>query len=389
MVVVNIQTEDKGISDVCSSYWAVSNDGQFLQTVSEISRRHRLNSASLLKIVSAYSTAYSEHQACVSCGSLYQFRSRSDFNNFIPIPNWTCRSCVETAQAAREQQFREQLRGERDRRATKQWRVSDLSFREIASLLSIIRHSAAEDLSHIAPHADNRIAPLTPDAQFDVELLTSLYRSGLLSIHPESDQTAFEFSDEARYSYYVSRVAWDFVLPEDAGHPRELVGQIELLLSSAEFRETRREEIRELGKELSLLECLSYLDYVLAEHHLAFVPGDKTRIVLGQVLDTYSVAQAYNLIWRAGRDAAAFYMRAAVNRRHAANTVVGSIQRQLDRALANNWNITAFHRNFSRPQSVLSQVVFNFCLRTDDGGFTQPLWKLIPDAAPALSTFDS
>jgi hypothetical protein len=193
----------------------------------------------------------------------------------------------------------------------------------------------------------------------------------------------------AGYSYYLSRVAWEFVLPEGTGHPRELVVQIERLLSSMEFREARREEILELSKELSLLECLSYLDYVLSEHRPGFVPGEKTRVILSQVLETCSVAQAYNLIWRAAKDAAAFYMRAAVHRRHAANTVVGSIQRQLERAQANNWDITAFRRNFLHPQSILSQVVFNLCLRTDDGGFTQPLWRLIPDAARALSTFDS
>ena len=95
------------------------------------------------------------------------------------------------------------------------------------------------------------------------------------------------------------------------------------------------------------------------------------------MLEKFSITQAYNLIWRAAKDAAAFYMRNNVNRKHTANTIVGNIQRQLDRALANNWEINSFRRNYDRPQSILSQVVFSACLKTDDGGFSEPLWKLI------------
>lgn len=224
--------------------------------------------------------------------------------------------------------------------------------------------------------------PLSPDARFDMEILASLSQSGLISVHPESNLNAFQLLDDGGYRYYIALVAWSLLLPQDAGHPRELVELLERLLSSAEFRNARRDELLALAKEISLLECLSFLDYVLAEHRLALTPGEKTKVVLRRALEVCSVSQVYNLIWGATKAAAAFCMRGA-NRRHAANSVIGNIQRQLERALANNWTISAFHRNYSLPQSILSQVVFNTCLGTDDGGFTQPLWKLI-EGTPEL-----
>lgn len=376
-MIVEIYSENKEIAAICSDYWALGDGGQFLATVADITNRYGINSATLLKIVSNNSAAYSEDMACQVCGEMYQFRNRSDFNSFTPIPNWVCNTCVADLKHDQEQEFRDRLKNNYEATANKDIEIRNLSFREITYLLAVIRHSAAEDLSYILPHEVNRTAALSPEFEFDIEIFKKLYREGLLAISPLSDLDAFEFNDEGGFTFYITRVAWNFVMLEDAKTPRSIIESIEALLASEDYRDERHNEIVELARELSLLECLGYLEYVVAEHQLSFTAGEKTKIVLNQVLDKFSVAQAYNLIWRAAKDAAAFYMRSGVNRKHAANTIVGNIQRQLDRAVANNWEINPFRRNYDKPQSILSQVLFNTCLRTDDGGFSEPLWKLI------------
>jgi hypothetical protein len=50
----------------------------------------------------------------------------------------------------------------------------------------------------------------------------------------------------------------------------------------------------------------------------------------------------YSFIWRAAKDAAAFYVRERVTKRHAANTVVGAIERSAERAVANGWDVKDF-----------------------------------------------
>lgn len=126
---------------------------------------------------------------------------------------------------------------------------------------------------------------------------------------------------------------------------------------------------RELWKEISLHECLSYLRLVLGEHGLPFRPGEKTHLVLDETLESFSVAQVWGMIWRAGRDAAAFFMRRNATRPHAANTVVGSIQRHAERALSEGWDIQPFNRDRRLPRSALSQVFFGKALGAGDAGF--------------------
>ena len=89
------------------------------------------------------------------------------------------------------------------------------------------------------------------------------------------------------------------------------------------------------------------------------------------------MAQVYNFIWRATKDAAAYYMRSSISKRQAANSVVGNISRNMERALANGWDVKPFNRNYNLPQSSLSRIIFNVVLGTDDGGFEKTLHELI------------
>lgn len=82
-------------------------------------------------------------------------------------------------------------------------------------------------------------------------------------------------------------------------------------------------------------------------------------------------------MWGSAKDAAAYYMRGGVSKQQAANSVVGRIESKFERALANKWETKPFNRNFKLPVSVISQVLYNTVLQTDDGGFHKPLHQII------------
>jgi len=82
-----------------------------------------------------------------------------------------------------------------------------------------------------------------------------------------------------------------------------------------------------------------------------------------------SYDQAHNFIWKAARDAAAFYVRKGTSKAHAANIIPGAIQRTADRAIAENWDIKPFNRDFRAPQSMVSEVLFNAALKIGEDGF--------------------
>lgn len=77
------------------------------------------------------------------------------------------------------------------------------------------------------------------------------------------------------------------------------------------------EEAAELHRVVALYECLEYLPVALEEHGFGQELGEKHSIALRSVHAHFSIGQAYNFIWRAAKDAAAFYVRESTSRKHA------------------------------------------------------------------------
>ena len=121
--------------------------------------------------------------------------------------------------------------------------------------------------------------------------------------------------------------------------------------------------------------------FVLDEHHLPFNPGAKTTQYLEYALENFSTAQVFNTIWKAARDAAAYYQRADISKRQAANSAISSIQRTSERAIAENWELKPFGRNFNCPQTMISEVLYNTVLKLGADGFKiLPSLDVIQDA---------
>ena len=191
-----------------------------------------------------------------------------------------------------------------------------------------------------------------------------------------SDLSSIIIDSDHEFRFYVTQVKWD-ILINNYEQPRNFVADLEQKISSMDYVETHYDEVVSLCEDLSLRECLFYLGHALEEHSLPFKPGEKTRLVLLTALKTFSVSQIYSFIWRAVKDAASFHMRKNVARHHAANTVVGNISSQTEKAIANNWTVSSYRRNYDYPQPTVRKILYNNLLHTDDGGFNQPLNKVI------------
>lgn len=363
-------------SDICNMYWDIDDSGQFTYKVSDISNKYGSNSNSILKIVKQSCIAYSEITYCSACGVPFSYTSRANYSVSRSLHNWICPDCINSKNKIIEDEKENVLEN-----ALEYWKnnpidIDTLSFRHAIFLLSLVRFCGSEDLTYIRPISSNKSDYLSPKYDFDLSLIEELYRNNVIAINPLSDLDAIELKEEGRFSFYLDRVSWLIPLREGE-NPISFIHSLEEKISSMEYVDSSYDEVVSLCKEISLLECLNYLDFVLAEHQLNFEAGEKTRLVLNRALESFSVSQVYNFIWRSAKDAAAFYLRSNTSKKHAANTIVGNIQKQCERALANNWSITAFRRNYDMPQSVISQVLFNVCLHTDDGGFSQKLNKVI------------
>jgi hypothetical protein len=371
---------DERLIQLCTLYWQIDQEGNFACKVANLARDFGLSTNELSKKVKNSCKAFSTENFCDECKAAYVYSSRADIQNLLRYPTrqWLCEDCTKRKEArARSEQAALIVRRRKlveeifSLDQVEEIDAQTLALEDIVYLISFVRLGASEDFSFIR-QLGSITDLLSPRKHTDYEILKRLYRRGLIFVHPNSDIDAFNFEGEDFKSFNLDKVFWALPTNRNGISRQRLIADAEDLLKTKEWLDAWRGEAYILWKRIALDECLQYLEMVLEDHRLPFNPGEKTHLMFSNLLEEYSVAQAYNFIWRAAKDAAAFYQRGGVNKQHAANSVVAAIQRQAERALSERWEIKAYHRDFRCPQSMISQVLFNTALQIGDMGFTQP-----------------
>lgn len=374
---LSIYSDDPTLVSLCQRYWDFDGEG-FVETVAQIESDNPLTKP-LNKVVSENCSASSPKLICSECSGFYTFKNRTEFlrlRDQTDYVNWVCHDCQKVKEKSLNEQHRNVLIRDYECEPRRYLNVGDLTARSAILLRALIIHSAREDMSYIEPVNENQVVSFSPSASYTVELLREMYHSSLIHIHPYSNLSLFEFSEDLSYRFNIRSVPWKLCFKE--GYDlNEFSVLLSNKISSLEYIETSIEEVRELSFEIALHESIAYLEAIVAEYGFEYRVGSKTIEVLKKGLGIYSVAQMYNFIWRAGKDAAAYYQRANISKRQASNSIVGSINKALDQSVNNNWDVKPYRRRYDEPQSVLSQVVFNQLLLTDDGGFNRPIVDLI------------
>lgn len=357
--------------DICRLYWELESEGKFTYKVSDIAKIFGLKTSQIPNIIKKTCVAYSNTVHCDICETAYELTGRNDYDSHhYRHAYWKCNNCLEDEKEEQLKIRKQQIIKFIDSTQVDPIDLSELTLKESVYLLSFIRHSANEMLTGFNAVRENQTEQLMPQPNSDAELIRTLYFSDLIALSNDTSQSAFSFEGDQLTSFSLVDSIWQIEFKEEDNLGR-LLQRIEQTLIDSEFITVHKDELLELITEISLMECLAFLEFNLKEHNLLFQPGEKTKAVFTQLLEMYSVSQIYTFIWRACKDAAAYYMKGGISKKQAANSVVGSIQRQHERSIGNDWTIGSFKRNYKLPQSILSQVVFNFMLRTDDGGFNQ------------------
>jgi hypothetical protein len=382
-------TSDDNIIQICTLYWEHDEQGIFTHKLKDLAGMQNLSSSELSKFVGQHCRALSVNDVCSGCGASYVYKNRTDFQQRVRYyhNSWLCAACVEQE---RKRQKALQVAEEERRRALiyttyssverSPIDLSQITFEHAIYLLSLIRLAASEDFTHIQP-LRLITEPLAPTNSFTSEVIVQLYRHKIIYICPNSSIDAFLFENGGAHRFYPDRVSWDLPISSTSNNSQGLIEDLEAVFRNENWPESWRNEWRTLWKKIALQECLQYLEMGLNEHGLSLNPGEKTHLVFNGALEQYSVAQIYNMIWRAVRDAAAFYLRERVPKQHAANTVIGSIQRQADRARAEGWDVKPYRRDFRCPQSMISHVLFDTALQIGERGFNSPPGAISEDAA--------
>lgn len=251
--------------------------------------------------------------------------------------------------------------------------LTTLSFENAVLLHSLIRAGASEDFSQIVPLA-TFTQPFAPTDALAIEFLAQLYEEGWISVHPETPLDSVEFADDS-IAFELDRVLWALPVESLTSTAADTAVHLETLLHNQEtWLPHWGDQQSEFARKIAIYECLQQLEVSLAEQDYPFGVIDQAIQVFDLLLDDFAVAQVYNFIWRALRDTTDYYQREpSAKKQHAAQIIVGSIQKQGADAKTGHWDVKPYHRGPKAPQSTVSAVLFNDVLRVGDDGFYKPL----------------
>lgn len=373
-----ILTDDQKSTSICKDYWRQDEAGKFALKVQEVATRHDMKAHIISQLVEQHAFVWLTTVCCIRCKKPYRFGTRGQYQERNRYKRTLCLECTETEHQNIADQKKSIILKLRQRIEDNKPDLTVLDLKSIIYLLAAIQALSNESLSTIGPLNDYPAYTLSPDPAFDQQVIRYLIDKHLLLISLDTSLEAVELDGNGTTSINLTMSTFDFALDR-----QQMTELIHGFLDAEVLQNIKYSlEFIELCKEVQQHECLGFLKMTLEEHQLSFSPGEKTLQAISACLDIFSVAQVYNFIWRAARDAAAYYMRSSISKRQAANSVVRSISRSLEQSLAHDWDVKPFSRNRNLPQSSLSRIIFDALLGADDGGFNIQLYDLLDSKNP-------
>lgn len=371
--------------EICQKYWELDKESNFVHTAKDLCQEYQINNTQLSKTLERCCLVHSDTIQCPKCLSPYVFKNRTDFKNTKNTSSITCHQCIqEEIQKRHQEQHHLELKryqylcDSADNFLSKELNYDDLTFLDKLYLLSLIKMCISEDLSYLDSVVSRLNQKLTPSQDFNAELLKHLYHNNLIQISSDSPKESINWKENQvdGFSFYLERVRW-IIAKFNGLRTNEFIEKLEKDIKNSINDIKNYQALYDIFKRSALEECLSYLTYKINEYNLNFSAGEKTRYVFNKILKDYSVSQVYYFIDKGCRDAVANYSKGTYSKKHASNTIIGSIERLAERATLENWQIKSWNRIKELPQSYLSIVVFDLILNKKDGGFNFSLNELV------------
>ena len=253
--------------------------------------------------------------------------------------------------------------------------IGRLTLRDMVYVTALYRNWHVDERGMVGPPYSKE-RPLAPTRELARDILAHLTRRGVIAVSPASPSDAFEFNDELTQvtAHFIYKVQYRLFPMLAVGLIAEVLRGIDELAKDGYWNVTNHgtsDESLTLWQEVALHECLETFRHQGQLHGFEPPSGEKTILTFRSLLEDFSVAQIYNIVWAAARNAAAYYQRGGVSKSQAANSMVGSCRTRGDKARVEGWEIKPYNRNFDRPRSELSHVLHDVFLEIGELGFTQ------------------
>jgi hypothetical protein len=250
--------------------------------------------------------------------------------------------------------------------------IDKLSLEDAVYILSLVQHSASEDLLYAWPF-DPKIPLFAPTYGLREIIIKHLYAKELIAISAESKHENFVFNNTNTTieAYYPTRVLWELLPGLNICEKQNFFRTLKKLTVTQEYPKAWDEQIPALWRQITKHECFEYYLYLIEQRNFDLPEiGEKTHIIFDNALNHFSPAQVFNITWQAIRDTTDYIVKEKKPKYIEKNMFIGTIQRKVDRHIAQGWEVHKARRDFKCPRTALSSTFFDGFLRIGDRGFT-------------------
>jgi len=389
-VRVSFQSSDDREIQICKRYWGMDEEGQFFDSLPEMAREYGLTTSKISGLQASACTAIVPGLQCVSCGAQCIVANRTAFSAIRRSSDWMCGPCQQELERrdqqrlailAAEQAAHRRVLEERQREIIRRScppnpsRIVDgdnLSLRETVLLVATFRCLLSEHYDALTSPIESSYR-IAPHHDFERAALITLLRKGLICVSPDSPLSAFSFDQSHATLLDPLRARYELLLAPDPAETRKAALELERRLRGTDWPASWHEQRPVVAKEIAIETCVGYLLVYMERKHLPFSPGSKTRDVLGEMLDHFSMSKCFAIIWRSVVGAVNYMVEHKVPASRAANSVVGSMKRRFQQAVVEGAEVKDFRPEPRCCDCCLTQLLFNDLLRSGPEGFFCPL----------------
>jgi hypothetical protein len=248
-------------------------------------------------------------------------------------------------------------------------RATDLSLEQAVSLFALLKCYQPEKIKSSMLLGPIKLlnTPFAPAGSHGDEIISRLIDAGLITMSAQVASRGLSLQTGRLLANNSTR--FDFSNAVSS----ELVSDLDDLIYQRNWPDYWYEQVIEVAIDLAFAECKEFYDACASERRFPMLDDKSVNAMIRNLLEDFTTGQSFSIIQTGAKYAADFQVKHAAMPSVAANYMPGACQRFADKARKKNWTINSLRRCASCPRSMMSYVLHDFILKTQDQGLNTPM----------------
>ena len=359
MLILCYHTADEKLIEVANRYWAVDENGKYLESSTSLLPLTGAKYASQqTEILSNIATAFVVNIRCLHCNKPQKIKSRS---SYIEKRNFDCEECFKL-----RQEHQKKIEDERSR--SESMKLEELLKKSIETNkgLTADYQSISDDLAILVLALNRSLGDRLFEIRFNAKhcanftpassgnYISRLLRAGLIVTNPEYSAVGAFFIKNDQLWHYRDLVVYEAV-------PDKIIESGQNIIDILQNRPFLQGEVlKSLWIDYATSECMSYALDLSSQYGFEIEEDESNKIesIIRVALSTYSISNLWSMIWMVVKDAAALSTREYYNKKKAAATLPGKLNRHLEDVSKEKRSLRSWERPSGQSCSALGEIFY-------------------------------